>query len=875
MNTKKTLISRITSLFLIVAFAFTMLPAGIVLAEADYEFVVTADKAEVAKDSSVVITVTLNGAMANLNTVQYVLSYDPTKLSVDVSTVKAPFQADWYSTLRTYDAGLDDFRYSSLGQISMPKTSAPQPVPKDEDDNTKNALAVVFQGDNTYIKEGMDIYNDQTAVAGKIVFKALTDIDDTAKEIVIKKTGVLVKTATSAESKTTATVQLVPKPDEDVLEVETLIAAIGNVTLDSNEAILKARNKYNSLTEDQKKLVKNLTVLTDAETKYQNLVNSAQNEALAQELTNEINAIPAVTLDNATSVESQISGARQKYTQMESAGIANLIEDSVYQKLVKAENDLSSAKATLEKIANVKGLIDALGDISLSSKDALEAIETAYAALGENSKYVDNYDAFLSAKETYNKLVEDENKVKAVIDEIDKVIKGEITLESGDDIDAAYNAYNALSDDLKGRVTNKGSLDDAKATYDALVVSDKKVKDVIKLIDEIGTVSVDSGSKILSAENAYAALSANEKSQVTNYATLTKARKDYDEILSNLQKEELDKMAAAAVDELISSIGDVTIDSKEKIESAESAYAALTEEQKGYVENLETLTTARSKYNALKADKDAVDKVIGLINAIGTVTYPDSYNKIKEADDEYNNLKEELKSGVTNLDVLNNAWEKYEELKLDDEIKNRVVALIDEIGEIEYTSEVLEKIEAAEKAYNELKESLKSDIADAYKKLKDAKATYESLKPEVSQSEAALENYNNKHLVVITKIEEDKVVMVGTQEASQVKIGKDVYYVFLTDAPIDPSLIVVSKGTAKKAELGNVDSDDVEDIDATDAMLANQCSAKCEVEMFKNDPMAYIRADVDGNGKITAFDAFLIARKALGYDVEFKLYINK
>ncbi|MGN0629669.1 MAG: hypothetical protein ACI4IW_08600 [Oscillospiraceae bacterium] len=52
---------------------------------------------------------------------------------------------------------------------------------------------------------------------------------------------------------------------EEVKAVEELISAIGNVTLDSEEAIEAARNAYNALTEDQKSIVENYDVLAAAE----------------------------------------------------------------------------------------------------------------------------------------------------------------------------------------------------------------------------------------------------------------------------------------------------------------------------------------------------------------------------------------------------------------------------------------------------------------------------------------------------------------------------------------------------------------------------------------------------------------------------------
>lgn len=55
--------------------------------------------------------------------------------------------------------------------------------------------------------------------------------------------------------------------------VEELIAAIGDVTVEKEEQIVAARDAYNALTSDQKRLVSNLSVLTDAEAQLSILKN--------------------------------------------------------------------------------------------------------------------------------------------------------------------------------------------------------------------------------------------------------------------------------------------------------------------------------------------------------------------------------------------------------------------------------------------------------------------------------------------------------------------------------------------------------------------------------------------------------------------------
>lgn len=64
--------------------------------------------------------------------------------------------------------------------------------------------------------------------------------------------------------------------------------------------------------------------------------------------------------------------------------------------------------------------------------------------------------------------------------------------------------------------------------------------------------------------------------------------------------------AAAAVEEKIAAIGDVTYtdESKAKIDDAQAAYDALTDAQKQLVENADVLTAAQEKYAELKAEAE-------------------------------------------------------------------------------------------------------------------------------------------------------------------------------------------------------------------------------------------------------------------------------
>ena len=120
-------------------------------------------------------------------------------------------------------------------------------------------------------------------------------------------------------------------------------------------------------------------------------------------------------------------------------------------------------------VVAVKELIDAIGEVTLNSGDAIDAARAAYDKLPDAKKaLVDNYEKLTAAEEAYAALV-DAAAAKAAEDLIDAI--GEVTLESGDAIKAARAAYDALTDTQKELVKNYEKLLAAEELYEELTAS--------------------------------------------------------------------------------------------------------------------------------------------------------------------------------------------------------------------------------------------------------------------------------------------------------------------------------------------------------------------------------------------------------------------
>ena len=189
----------------------------------------------------------------------------------------------------------------------------------------------------------------------------------------------------------------------------------------------------------------------------------------------------------------------------------------------------------------------------------------------------------------------DDPAVVAVKELIDAI--GEVTLESGDAIDAARAAYDKLPEAKKALVDNYEKLTAAEEAYTALVDA-AAAKAVDDLIDAIGEVTLESGDAIKAARAAYDALTDTQKELVKNYEELTAAEEAY----TNL----VDAAAAKAVDDLIDAIGEVTADSGDAIKAARAVYDALTDTQKELVKNYEKLLAAEELYEELTASAAAI-----------------------------------------------------------------------------------------------------------------------------------------------------------------------------------------------------------------------------------------------------------------------------
>lgn len=179
-------------------------------------------------------------------------------------------------------------------------------------------------------------------------------------------------------------------------------------------------------------------------------------------------------------------------------------------------------------VVAVKELIDAIGEVTLESGDAIDAARAAYDKLPEAKKaLVDNYEKLTAAEEAYTALV-DAAAAKAVDDLIDAI--GEVTLESGDAIKAARAAYDALTDTQKELVKNYEELTAAEELYEELTASaaaiaQKAAEEARKAQEEAEAAQKAAEEAVEAAKAAQEAAEAAAAKAGENNAAAEEARK--------------------------------------------------------------------------------------------------------------------------------------------------------------------------------------------------------------------------------------------------------------------------------------------------------------------------------------------------------------
>ena len=140
---------------------------------------------------------------------------------------------------------------------------------------------------------------------------------------------------------------------------------------------------------------------------------------------------------------------------------------------------------------------------------------------------------------------EDQEKADYVVELINSVTGGEITLDSEKDLDSAKTEYNSLTDEQKSLVNNYDKLEEAYAALDGLKIeqeNQEKAQSVIDAIESVDSASLtDSDTSVQAIRDQYDSLTDDQKKLVTNADKLT----EYEGIVQEKKEEKAEQEAQA------------------------------------------------------------------------------------------------------------------------------------------------------------------------------------------------------------------------------------------------------------------------------------------------------------------------------------------
>ena len=384
--------------------------------------------------------------------------------------------------------------------------------------------------------------------------------------------------------------------------------------------------------------------------------------------------------DYTAEIAADIAAARDYYDNVLNDGERALVDPAKLDALVDAEE-------LYGPVGDVVDEIDALGAITdpQAFKEAVETARANYAALTPAQKDVFPADTL--------KVLTDSEAIIPVVDEINAIGTPENTAAFSAAVQDARADYDALTGDQKAIFL---------AAVLAVLTDDEAIIPVMDKIDAIGDVEYtdESKGKIDDANDAYDALTDDQKALVANYGTLEQANDDYDSVQD----------AVLAINSIgtvyyVDEIKNLIDDARELVDGLSDYQASILPE-----ESLKTLVDDEAAYEAM-----------GKINAIPDVIENTAANLalVDVAKDFFDNLTEDQQDKVRPNFVS----------KLEDAVAAaNAIKAVNAIGDVEYTQEDKDAIDAAKDLLEALTDKQDDFIPDGFADhLADIEAVYDAL----------------------------------------------------------------------------------------------------------------------------------------------------
>lgn len=213
-------------------------------------------------------------------------------------------------------------------------------------------------------------------------------------------------------------------------------------------------------------------------------LNEEESNKLVKEKTdiheNDMSQLKNITVDSDIDIEK----AKASLAALNTKAREGLNSEEI---ITKAEKDYESLLQ--EAAAPAINAIGEIGKVTLKSKEAIEKAEKLYNDLPlKVQQKVSNIGVMARAREKHANLIDEESAAK--IDTAINAIN-EVTLDSKKAIEKAEKLYEGAKEEVKGKVKNYKKLANARDTYDSLLEKKEKEEEREKIINESITPDYD------------------------------------------------------------------------------------------------------------------------------------------------------------------------------------------------------------------------------------------------------------------------------------------------------------------------------------------------------------------------------------------------
>lgn len=323
-----------------------------------------------------------------------------------------------------------------------------------------------------------------------------------------------------------------------------------------------------------------------------------------------------------------------------------------------------------DKAKEVDDLIDAIGTVTLESKAKIDIARGAYKVLtAEQKERVTKLNILEEAEKEYDRLkgeTDKEEADKAAAKAVDHLIEkiGEVTIDSGKQIQQAREAFEKLTPEQKEKVEQEEILKAAEEKYAKLLLVEEK-ENAKNLLDNYKNLTEyrqeqQEELKTILREGKTQIEKATDKDGIDKVVKATKEKMDAVKTDAELTTQENMDKAAEYVEKQISNIGEVRFTSKSRdaILFARVSYDKLEKMAQEKVDNYSVLSDAEAKWKELESNA----KVITLVDEKSKITVSGKFMEdfelhVEKADKEAESVLQ--KEFVSLWDKLENPFVPY------------------------------------------------------------------------------------------------------------------------------------------------------------------------------------------------------------------------